>query len=127
ELNAAEDAKRKEAAEAKNQLDTTIYQLEKTMADAGDKISVDIKGKFETALVEAKKDLESNDVARMKAALENLQKIGAELYQQAQAAGATAEAQPGPDGQEPTEPKPAKKSDPKIVDADVEIVDEEKK
>src|SRR6201747_256879 len=43
ELNAAEDAKRKEAVEAKNQLDTTIYQLEKTLKEAGDKVSGDLK------------------------------------------------------------------------------------
>ena len=90
ELNAAEDAKRKESVEAKNQLDTTIYQLEKTLKDAGDKISADLKTKFETAIADGKKELESNDPARMKAALENLQKTGAELYQQAQAAAAGA-------------------------------------
>jgi molecular chaperone DnaK len=133
ELNAAEDAKRKEAVETKNQLDTTIYQLEKTLKDAGDKIPADVKGKFETALADAKKDLESNDVARMKAALENLQKIGAELYQQAQAAGgAAAGAQPNAGaestaGASASEPKKAKKADGKVVDADVEIVDEDKK
>ena len=57
-----------------------------------------MKGKFETALADAKKELESNDTDRMKAALENLSKIGAELYQQAQAASAgagAAGAQPG--------------------------------
>ncbi len=138
ELNATEDAKRKEGVEAKNQLDTTIYQLEKTLKDAGDKISGDLKTKFETAIAEAKKDLESNDTARMKTALENLSKIGAELYQQAQAAGAAGAA---PEGGAPgaddagsagasSEPKAAKKSsaqDGKVVDADVEIVDEEKK
>ncbi|HLP24806.1 MAG TPA: molecular chaperone DnaK, partial [Acidobacteriota bacterium] len=43
ELNAAEDAKRKEAVEAKNQLDTAIYQLEKTLKDSGDKLPADIK------------------------------------------------------------------------------------
>ncbi|MBX3736211.1 MAG: molecular chaperone DnaK [Candidatus Didemnitutus sp.] len=129
EANAAEDAKRKESAEAKNQLDTTIYQLEKTLKDAGDKIPADVKGKFETALADAKKDLESNDVVRMKAALENLQKIGAELYQQAQAAGgAAAGAQPNAGaGASASEPKKAKKADGKVVDADVEIVDEDKK
>jgi len=133
EANAAEDAKRKESAEAKNQLDTTIYQLEKTLKDAGDKIPADVKGKFETALAEAKKDLESADVARMKSALENLQKIGAELYQQAQAAGgAAAGAQPNAGaesaaGAAASEPKKAKKADGKVVDADVEIVDEDKK
>jgi molecular chaperone DnaK len=127
ELNAAEDAKRKESAEAKNQLDTTIYQLEKTLKDAGDKVPADLKTKFEGAIVDAKKDLESNDVARMKSALENLQKLGAELYQQAQAAGAAAEAQPGAAEAAASEPKKAEKADGKVVDADVEIVDDEKK
>ena len=132
ELNAAEDAKRKEAVETKNQLDTTIYQLEKTLKDAGDKLPADVKGKFEAAITEGKKELESNDPAKMKAALENLSKIGAELYQQAQAAQAAAGAQPGatPDagaaGDEP-QPKAAKKAEGKVVDADVEIVDDEKK
>jgi len=131
ELHAAEDAKRKEAVETKNQLDTTIYQLEKTLKEAGDKLPADVKGKFETALADAKKDLESGDADKMKAALENLQKIGAELYQQAQAAGAAAGAQPGAEASADTgadaEPKKARKADGKVVDADVEIVDEDKK
>jgi len=133
EANAAADAKRKEAVEARNQLDTTIYQLEKTLKDAGDKLPADTKTKFETAIASAKKDLESNDTDRMKSALENLQKVGAELYQQAQAAAQAAGAQPGaatstestPGGD--TQPKAAKKAGGKVVDADVEIVDEEKK
>ncbi|RXK52809.1 molecular chaperone DnaK [Oleiharenicola lentus] len=132
ELHAAEDAKRKEAVETKNQLDTTIYQMEKSLKDAGDKVPADVKGKIETAVADAKKDLESADVAKMKAALENLQKVGAELYQQAQAAQAAAGAQPGAEPEpEPAaaaaEPKKAKKADGKVVDADVEIVDDEKK
>jgi molecular chaperone DnaK len=127
EANAAEDARRKEAADTKNQLDTTIYQLEKTVKDAGEKLPADAKGKFEAALTDAKKELESNDVARMKTALENLQKLGAELYQQAQAA---AGAQPNAGPAEPdasAEPKKAKKVEGNVVDADVEIVDEDKK
>jgi molecular chaperone DnaK len=128
ELHAAEDAKRKEAVETKNQLDTTIYQLEKTLKEAGDKLPADTKGKFEAALKDAKKDLEANDPARMKAALENLQKVGAELYQQAQAAQAASGAQPEaePAGAA-TGAKKARKADGKVVDADVEIVDEDKK
>ena len=132
ELNATEDAKRKEAVETRNQLDTTIYQLEKTLKDAGDKLPADIKVKFETALAEVKKELDSNDPAKMKAALENLQKVGAELYQQAQAATAAAGAQPGSAGPESgggatPEPKKARQADGKVVDAEVEIVDDEKK
>ena len=132
ELNAAEDAKRKEAVEAKNQLDTIIYQLEKTLKDSGDKIPAETKTKFEAALVSAKKDLESNDTEKMKAALDGLSKIGAELYQHTQAAGAAASAaapgaeEAGPAADNP-EPKAAKKTEGKVVDADVEIVDEGKK
>jgi molecular chaperone DnaK len=130
ELHAAEDAKRKESVETKNQLDSTIYQLEKTLKDAGDKLPADAKGKFETAIADAKKDLESNDPAKMKAALENLQKVGGELYQQAQAAQAAAGASPegaAPEGGDTPQPKKAQPSDGKVVDADVEIVDEDKK
>ena len=136
ELNAAEDAKRKEAVEAKNQLDSTIYQLEKTIKDAGEKLPAELKGKMEAAIVDAKKELESNDPAKMKTALENLQKLGAELYQQTQAAAGAA----GPDAGQPEawdagsanagpapEPKKARAAEGKVVDADVEIVDEEKK
>ena len=85
-----------------------------------------MKGKFETALADAKKDLESNDVPRMKAALDNLQKIGAELYQQAQAAQGGAQPNAGaPEASDASEPKKAKKAEGKVVDADVEIVDED--
>ena len=129
ELHAAEDAKRKESVETKNQLDSTIYQLEKTLKDAGDKLPADVKAKFEEAIASGKKELESNDPAKMKSALENLQKVGGELYQQAQAAQA-AGAQPGgaaPEAGESAEPKKAKQPEGKVVDADVEIVDEDKK
>src|SRR5204863_6404734 len=53
ELHAAEDKQRKEAVETKNQLDSTIYQMEKTLKDSGDKISADIKSKAEAALADA--------------------------------------------------------------------------
>lgn len=127
ELNAEEDRKRKEAVEAKNQLDTTIYQLEKTLKDAGDKLPADRKAKAESALADAKKELESNDTARMKAALENLSKLGAEFYAEAQAAAQAAGATEGETaaaGKKP-EKKTEKKAD--VVDADFEVVDEDKK
>ena len=70
----------------------------------------------------------------MKVALENLQKVGAELYQQAQAAQAAAgaDAQPGAEqsaaaGGDTPQPKKAQKAEGKVVDADVEIVEDEKK
>ena len=131
ELNAAEDKKRREAVETKNQLDSTIYQLEKTLKDAGDKLPADKKTTIETAIADAKKDLESNDGDRMKAAMEKLSKAGAELYAEAQAAaqaaGAGATPDAGADTAQPaggTTKKTEKKAD--VVDADFEVVDEDK-
>jgi molecular chaperone DnaK len=130
ELNAAEDKKRRDAVEAKNQLDTTIYQLEKTLKDTGDKLPAETKSKMESALAEAKKDLESNDAARMKSAMEKLTALGGELYaaaQKATEAGAAAGAAPGPDASAQSEgpgPKAEKKAD--VVDADFEVVDDDK-
>jgi molecular chaperone DnaK len=134
ELNAAEDKKRKDAVETKNQLDSTIYQLEKTLKDAGDKLPAETKTKFETALAEAKKDLESNDGDRMKAAHEKLTALGGELYAEAQKAaqaaggGDAAAADAGSAGAAPeggSSKKTEKKAD--VVDADFEVVDENKK
>jgi molecular chaperone DnaK len=124
ELNASEDKKRRDAVENRNMLDTSIYQLEKTLKEAGDKIPADRKAKVEQALVDAKKALESNDGDQAKAALENLSKVGAEFYAEAQAA-AQAAAKQGPAG-EPADaaPKSEKKAD--VVDADFEVVDDEK-
>jgi molecular chaperone DnaK len=133
ELHAAEDKKRKEAVEAKNQLDTSIYQLEKTLKDAGDKMPAGIKSKGEAAIADAKKDLESNDSDRMKAALEKITAVGAEIYQEAQkaaqAAGAGAPdagaAQSDSGAADGAAKKAEKKAD--VVDADFEVVDEDKK
>jgi len=129
ELHAAEDRKRKEAVEARNQLDSSIYQLEKTLKDAGDKVSAELKVKADAALAEAKKDLESNDPERMKAALEKLAAVGGELYSTAQqAAGAASAPPPGADAEPPkgtAGKKTEKKAD--VVDADFEVVDEDDK
>jgi len=130
ELHAEEDRKRKEAVETKNQLDTTIYQLEKTLKDAGDKLPADKKSKIETAIAEAKKDLESNDSDRMKAASEKLTALGAEFYAEAQKAAEAAGAASGAEQPPPPEAggaskKTEKKAD--VVDADFEVVDDDKK
>ena len=90
ELHAAEDKKRKEAVETKNHLDSTIYQLEKAIKDAGDKLPAEVKSKVEPALADAKKTLESDNTDTMKTALESLQKIGAEFHTQAQQAAQVA-------------------------------------
>jgi molecular chaperone DnaK len=134
ELHAAEDKKRKEAVETKNQLDSAIYQLEKSIKDAGDKIAADVKSKAETALADAKKELESNDTERMKSALEKLSTVGGEIYAEAQKAAQAAGANPGAGaagaaGAGPSEggKRPEKNANADVVDADFEVVDEDKK
>ena len=127
ELNATEDKKRREAVETRNQLDSSTYQLEKALKDAGDKLAPEKKSKVEGVLADAKKALESNDGDKMKSALEELTKAGAEFYAEAQAA-AKAAAAAGPEAHS-AEPGPAPKAEKKadVVDADFEVVDDEKK
>jgi molecular chaperone DnaK len=130
ELHAEEDRKRKEGVETKNQLDSTIYGMEKTLKESGDKLPAEVKGKIEAALADARKDLESGDTDKQKAAMENLQKVGAELYAAAQQAGAAGAAPEGASAGEPSagasssSKKTEKKAD--VVDADFEVVDEDK-
>ena len=124
ELHASEDKQRREAVEARNQLDSTIYQLEKTLKEAGDKLPADKKAAAEAAIASAKKDLESNDGEKMKAAVEKLSKAGAEFYAEAQAAAAAAaKGAAGPE-EAPKAEKTEKKAD--VVDADFEVVDDDK-
>ncbi len=132
ELHAEEDKKQKEAVETKNQLDSTIYQMEKALKDNGDKLPDDIKAKIEPAIADARKDLESGDLDKMKAAMENLSSVGQELYAKAaeaaqQAAGVDPAAAGTGGDTGADEPKTEKKVDGDVVDADFEVVDEDDK
>lgn len=86
----AEDKKRKEEVETKNQLDSMIFTFEKTLKDNGDKISDEDKATLEAAIKDAKTELESGDNERIKKATEELsnkgQAIFAKLYQTQQSA-----------------------------------------
>ncbi len=90
ESHADEDKNKREAIEAKNRLDSLVYQTEKTIVDNREKIPVGIISEVEAAIVEAKKVVETNDVAQINSQLEVLtrasHKLAESLYQQ-QAAG----------------------------------------
>ncbi len=102
ETNAAGDKARAEAIEARNHLDTSIYQAEKMINENRDKIPEDQRLEVENAVAEAKKTLEANkdgkDAAPLKAAAETLQKalykIGEAMYRAA-GAGASSSADAG--------------------------------
>jgi molecular chaperone DnaK len=73
EAHASEDKTKREEIEARNQLDSLVYNIEKMLKESGDKISAGDKGDVETALADAKKTLEgSPSVADMNAAREKL-------------------------------------------------------
>ena len=104
EAFAAEDHKRREAAEARNQADNLVYQVEKFLAEQPDKISADDKDAAQKALEDTKEALRGEDLDRIKTSTDALmqvfQRIGQAMYQhqqtqQAEAGGAGGgEAQP---------------------------------
>jgi len=79
ELHAAEDHKRREAADARNHLDSLIYQTEKSLADHGGDVDAATKSAIEQAIEKAKKELESQEPATMKAAADELSQAAHKL------------------------------------------------
>ena len=85
EMHLEEDKKKKELAEAKNQAENLIYVSEKTLREAGDKISPEDRKEVEDKINDLKDAINSNDISRIKTTIQNLslsiQKIGAKMYQ----------------------------------------------
>ena len=108
---AAEDKARKEEVDTHNNAEHTIYQMEKSLNDLGDKVSDSEKAPIQAAIDHLKEVNKGSDVAAIKAAIEEAQKafypVAEKLYQQANPQGQPG-AQPGDDG---------------VVDADYETVD----
>lgn len=92
ESYAAEDKKRREAVDVRNNADQMIYQTEKTVNELGDKLSADEKANIESAKDALKEALKGEDIDAIKAKQEELQKqlytVSEKLYKQAQAEGA---------------------------------------
>ncbi len=124
EAHAAEDKKRKEAIEVKNNADSLIYQAEKAIKDFGDKADAAKVKEVEAAVAALKETLKTEDIEKIKADTEALTKplyeLSSAAYEQAQAAGAAE----GAPQQEQT--SGADNAD-NVVDADYKVVDEDKK
>ncbi|MBW2712464.1 MAG: molecular chaperone DnaK [Deltaproteobacteria bacterium] len=99
EAHASEDAVRKEKIEKHNALDSLIYSVEKTLSDNKDKIDDESRQAVDAALADAKKDLESDDPAKLDAARERLEqemhKVAELLYKADPAAAGAEGAAPG--------------------------------
>lgn len=127
ELNAAEDQRIKETVEAKNELDNISYQIEKQVKDAGDKLDASVKAKLEDAVKDARKLLEKSDITKdeAKAETEKLTKLFQENAAAFQAASQAANTSTQSQSSDSAAGSAPKKDD--VVDADFEVVDDEKK
>ena len=127
EQYAAEDKKKKEEIEVRNQAETLIYETEKNMKELENALSEDEKNDINAAKDELSKALEANNIDDIKAKTEKLTEkfhtISAKMYQQAQAAGANPDM--GGAAGAANDAGAAPKDD-NVVDADYEVVDEDK-
>ena len=125
---AAEDAKRKEEVDVRNQADQVVYQTEKALEDAKDKIDASDKANVEAALNKLKDALKGTDIEAIKAATEEATKafypVAEKMYQQSGQAG-----QAGPDmgGADFGGQAGGTNTDPNVVDADYQVVDDDNK
>jgi molecular chaperone DnaK len=92
EAHASEDKAKRDEVEARNQLDSLVYQIEKMLKEHGDKISGGERTEVESALADGKKALEGTDAAAMNSARERLtqasHKLAEAMYKSAQPSGA---------------------------------------
>ena len=120
-----DDKKRRKAAEAKNQADNLLYQTEKNLKEHGDKIAPEEKTKIEEAVAALKKAMEGTDPDAIESATQTLttasHKLAEEMYKKA-----SASASPGAGATGGESPNGAK-TDEKVVDAEFEEVDKDKK
>ncbi|MDQ3208509.1 MAG: molecular chaperone DnaK [Gemmatimonadota bacterium] len=132
EQHAQEDKTRRDEIEARNQLDSLVYRVEKDSKEWADRLPPDAKARLDAALEAGRQALRSGDADGIRRALDELNTsysaAGAALYQSAGAAGAEGGAGGGEaPGGGPGEPAPAAQAgSDDVVDADYEIVDEKK-
>jgi len=131
QAHSEEDKKRRDAVEIRNQADNLIYTTEKNLNEHGDKIEEDEKTKITEAIAAMRTSMEGDDPEAMKAAMEALttasHKLAEEMYKKAAADAATAGA-PQNDGSASGEDTSSPSGeDDKVVDAEFEEVEKDKK
>ncbi|MGH7523034.1 MAG: molecular chaperone DnaK, partial [Gemmatimonadales bacterium] len=125
EANAKADADRRSEIETRNQLDGLVYKVEKDSKEWVDRLAPDVKERLDKSVESGKDALRTGDSAKIRTALDELNvaysAAGASLYQNASSSGA----EPPPGGGEQGQAQEPKKDEP--VEADYEVVDEDKK
>ena len=127
---AEEDKRLKEKVELRNQSDTLIYSVEKTLKESGDKVSEDEKNKITEDIKDLKKALEEDDVEKIKSNIEKLttssHKLAEEIYKKASAQTEQQEANKESEKGSEADKKDEKEEE-KVVDADYEVEKNEDK
>jgi molecular chaperone DnaK len=125
---AAEDKKRKEEIETRNNADSMVYQSEKAMKDLGDKLGADDKAKVEAEINKVKEALKGTDTEAIKVANEALTQafydVSAKIYQQNPGAQ---DANPGAGFNPGAGANPGGGPQDNVYDADYKVVDDDKK
>lgn len=131
EMHAEEDKKKKELIEARNMADSLSYTTEKSMKDAGDKLTSDEKKPVEEAITELNKVKNGDDLEAIKKATENLstaaQKIGEKLYKAAADSAQASSSQAGSATDGSQAEASAQDGAPKDAEVEEKPADEEKK
>jgi molecular chaperone DnaK len=130
ESHSEEDKKRKEEIETRNHADQALYQAERTMKEAGEKLSPSDRAAIEAAINDLKSAIEKNDSAAMKSRMDALNqaqhKAAEAMYRSASASGAAGGGQPGGGAQGGAQqPGGGTRDQGDVIDA--EVVEEEKK
>jgi len=119
----AEDRKRREEADLRNQADNLVFQSEKQMKEFGDKLTPETKNKLQSAIDRLKEAQKSNNASEIRSAIDGLNtawnEASSQMYSQA-TGGHQAGPQPPPSGEE-------KKDDKKVEEADFEVMDDKDK
>jgi molecular chaperone DnaK len=130
EAHAAEDTRRRQEIEVKNQADSLVYSTERTLREHGDKIPAEDKQAIEAALGEAREALKTDDQERIKRAQESLtrasHKLAEVMYREAQASSQRQRADAGAPGGSDGGPGAAGPGKGDVVDAEFEDLGEKK-
>ena len=125
EAHAAEDKKRKEGIEARNNAESLVYNCQKTIEELGDKISGEEKAKAETEIANVKKALEGTDTEAIKAATEKLTtvfySITEQLYKQTAAANGANGAEGATNAENAGASEPHSDENGNVYDADYKV------
>ncbi len=121
---AAEDRKKKELIDLRNQADTLIYTSEKALKDAGDKLKKEDKEAIEEKIKDLKHIKDKDDVEAIKKSIQDLgdviQKIGTAMYGSSSAHGSATGSEPGPESEEGRKSKKEKDGNQEPIEGEFE-------